>query len=329
VPHDRQGRAQVFKGALQSVCRKAAMTPEDYVKRLESVVASSASDRLDLLASEEHNYFVAARDALKGLGALADAFNSLFLETVERLNSESRPKVKQQLSDHYPLFVPRLVTAFRVLRAAENTAFDGYPLQGYTLLRNVFDDNVLTAAALQQITTFYAIEGVDPKAKVDPKTPIDASAILGARRRTEFAVTRVMVGADSGLSAVAREDLAKLNRLFDFETHGARLSLTHAMNWMQGRGGLEVTPKFDENGFAIFANRYCEIAWMTHRLLPQIQPPDAMFAGDWGDKWAILDDSFKMIVESLSTSLGKTVGSSFVEFIETKFPFNQARAFPL
>src|SRR5688572_4778888 len=58
---------------------------------------------------------------------LSDAFKSLFLESVELLNTEVRPKVKKPLSEFYPLFVARLTHSFQTLCAGERVALRGYP----------------------------------------------------------------------------------------------------------------------------------------------------------------------------------------------------------
>ena len=298
------------------------MTPEKFVATLQTVTAQSESDRLHILGQEEQAYSQVVAAKLKGLVALADAFNTIFLESLERVNTEIRPKIKATLPEIYAMFLPRLVNSFKILRAAQNVGFAGYPLQGYTLLRNVFDNNLLTSAALQNLTTFYAIEGIEPGKPVDPQ------ALKKLRRATEFDVFALMVGQKSDLSERAQSDLRKLDSLFDLETHGSRLSLIQAMQWMQGRAPLKVMPSYDDKEFAIFLNRFCEVAWMTHRLLPFMQPKEVLFESIWLDRWKIVDDAFQTCVQALSAEFGKSIGDSFVEFISVKFPFTSATTFP-
>ena len=88
-------------------------------------------------------------------------------------------------------------------------------------------------------------------------------------------------------------------------------------------------PQYSERAFAIFVNRYCEIAWMAHRLLPLMQPPDAPLSAPWKEKWRLLDDSFEYAVHSLKEELGKNIGAAMVELVKAKFPFNADTAFPL
>ena len=46
------------------------------------------------------------------------------------------------------LLIEKLVYAFLTLRAARITAHSGYPLQGFTLLRNIHDDCVLASTVM-------------------------------------------------------------------------------------------------------------------------------------------------------------------------------------
>jgi hypothetical protein len=67
------------------------------------------------------------------------------------------------------------------LCATERVATRGYPYHGYTLLRNLFDNLILSSAALQNIADFYSIEGLDPAERsINPK------ATRNLRKETEF-----------------------------------------------------------------------------------------------------------------------------------------------
>jgi hypothetical protein len=260
--------------------------------------------------------------ALEGYLALSDAFKCFFIETVELINTQLRPKVKRPVSEHYVIFLPRLTSDFRALCGAERVAINGYPYQGYTLIRNVFDSLVLSSAALQSVVDFYSIEGVEPGATFDPK----ASHRL--RKKAEFEARKKMTGKDSGLSDETVAELEKWDGLFDAETHGSRLSKTHAMEWMKGVGPLQVLPLYDEDMFAVFLNRYCEVGWMLHRLVPLAQPHNTLLDQNWADKWHVIDESFEQMVDSLTHQLGKRIGRVIVEFVKSKFPFSPSSAFP-
>ena len=201
-----------------------AISPEDFVKRLDSISEHEgvAYGRVHLLFDEEEKYGQAILQ-YKGYLALSDAFKCFFLETVELLNTECRPKVKTPLSEFYPLFVPRLAHSFQCLCGAERVAIRGYPYHGYTLLRNLFDNLVLTSAAFQKITDFYSVEGINPA------KPFDPNAFRKLRKVTEFAVRKKMTGDQSGLTKQTLDKLVQWDALFDYETHGARLRNLNAL----------------------------------------------------------------------------------------------------
>lgn len=301
-----------------------AMSPEEFVKRLDSISEHKGVPygRAHLLFDEEEKHGQSILQ-YKGYLALSDAFKCMFLETVESFNTECRPKVKAPLSAFYALFVPRVAHSFQSLCGAERVAICGYPYHGYTLLRNVFDNLVLTSAALQKITDFYSIEGIDPG------KPFDPNAVRKLRKATEFAVREKMTGSQSGLSKQTLDELAQWDALFDYETHGARLSLTHAQGWLRGTEPLPVLPKFVDSAFAMFMNRFAEVGWMAHRLTPLVQPPGTPLSDRWREKWRIVDESFEITVDSLTKQLGKNIGAAIVEFVKSKFPFNDQSHFPL
>lgn len=299
-------------------------TPEEIVERLYSISERDGVPYADieLLYREEQAY----KDAIqqyKGYLALSDAFKCFFLESVHLSNTYTRPRIKTPLSEFYALFIPRLVHSFRSLCASEKVATSGYPHQGYTLLRNVFDDTVLTSAALQKVTDFYSIEGIAPGSK------FDIDEVKKLRKATEFEVRRYMTGSSSGLSQATRDELQHWDSLFDFEVHGARLSLSSSKDWLAGISPLPVVPEFNEMQFALFMNRYLEIGWMVHRLIPLMQPPGLPFIEGWPEKWLVIDESFQSSTAALTEELGKKIGEAIVEFVIKKFPFNSASTFPL
>jgi len=274
------------------------------------------------LLDQERQYGMAVVTQLGGHVVLSDGFKCFFLESVELLNSECRPKVTDQLSEFYPIFVVRLVHGFQSLFAAERVAMSGYPYHAYTLLRNSFDNILLTSAAMQRMTDFYSIEGIDPL------MPLDIKGLKKKRKEVEYQVRKKMVGSESNLSQSTIDALKKWDELFDYEVHGSRLSLADSQGWLKGIEPLPVLPTFKPKQFAIFANRFTEIGWMLCRLVPLLQPANAPMSETWKKKWQVIDTSFGIAVESLS-EVGKKIGTAMVEFVKAKFPFSENSAFPL
>jgi hypothetical protein len=259
----------------------------------------------------------------KGYLALSDALKCFFSETVEAFNTLVRPSAEKPLSQYYSFLVPRLVRNYAALCGAERVAVKGYPFQGYTLLRNVFDSALHTSAALQHVVSFFTLEGLE----VDK--PFDKSKAKKLRKQAEFEANRRMTGSESGLPAAVIAELKVWDDLFDYETHGGRLSATLAMDWMKGTGPLHLLPRYDEQAWVLYMNRYTEIGWMLLRLLPNLQPPDYPFGSGWDYKWRVLDQSFAECVSGLSEHLGKPIGDALVALVESKFPFSEKSRFPL
>ena len=131
----------------------------------------------------------------KGHLALSDAAKCLFSETAEAFNTHVRPSADRPLSEYFSFLVPRLVRNFVTLCGAERVAIRGYPFQGYTLLRNVFDSILHTSAALQMVVDFYGLEGIE-RGK-----PFDKQKAKKLRKQTEVEANLRMTGIESGLTA--------------------------------------------------------------------------------------------------------------------------------
>jgi hypothetical protein len=260
---------------------------------------------------------------MSGYLALSDSFKAFYLETIERLNTECLPKVKTPLSNLHSLFVVRLNNNVQSLVGAERLALHGYPLQAYTIHRNTFDNAVLTAAILQKISDFYVIEGIDPTKQLDSKE------LKKRRKKAEREVMDKMLGKDSGLSCDTIREMQKLGDSYDLEVHGSHLSIARAVDFLKGSEPLSILPVFQKMEFALHMNRFVEIAWIVHRLLPAIQPPEAPLVGDWPKKWAILDDSFEVVLTSITEECEKKFGIAVIEFVKSKLPFNSGSVFPL
>src|SRR5689334_16982800 len=111
-----------------------AVDVAEFQKRLDDISEYEGVPfgRVNLIFEAEASYGNAAAKFI-GYLHLSDAFKSLFLETVELVNTELRPKVKSPLSEFYPLFMVRLAHSFQTLCGSERISLNGYPHHGYTL----------------------------------------------------------------------------------------------------------------------------------------------------------------------------------------------------
>lgn len=274
----------------------------------------SLADRSCLLAiqtAEARHHAKAAE--MKGFVALSNAFKSFLMETV-RLSSTWRsvPSASQTRA----WLLPRMAGSFHTICGAEHEALSGYPVPAFAQLRNVFDTAVISSAVAQRIATFEAAEGIQAEEAFDPKK-------IGARRkRTEFDIQAQMVGKNSGLSDITIAELEKLNSLFDFETHGQRMTATRTMSWMKGEGPLIFLPDYKQIDYALFINRYDEVTWMLHRLVPLMVPAGIVSTEHWSQRWRTLDLCFHQTIKAMSIDLKMAIGDAVIEFVTAKFPFN-------
>jgi hypothetical protein len=291
-------------------------------KRLADTFTTNGrfGDRVQVLldAESEHGYIYAT--TFHGQMALGESYKDFRLETFELLNKVVGMQSKVTVSHHYADFVGRHTMSFRELRAAELLCHSGYPMQGYSLLRNLFEQAILMSAVMQNLTNVEAIEGIGKG--------LDINRVKFERINEEKRIFGLMYGGKSGLSENTISELAKWDSLFDMEVHGNRLSKIDTLSWLKQKEPLAFVPKFNDLYLAMFMNRINEISWMQLRTLPSLQPEPLSFGDDWTVKWKVLDETFKAAVESLGTQLGKKISPAIIELVETKFPFGPDYKFP-
>ncbi len=300
------------------------MRPEEFRAALKAISFHEGVPfgRLEALDMREAQHRRDVSGQLGGYLDLSGAFKCFFIETVDLVNTDVQAKWKGQVAEFYPFLIARMAHSFRSLRGAECAAISGYPFSAFTILRNIFDDLVLTSAVLQKHTDLNSILGIVPGQQ------FEESVAKKRAVREEFRVRELMTGAKSGLSEETRDELMKLNKLFDFEVHGARLSLAAVGDWIRGTKPIPIVPMFDPKHFAVFMNRYVEVAWMIHRLTPALQLPGAFLSEEWKSKWRVLDSALEVAVYSLTAESGKKVGRAMKDFIHSKLPFDEDFCFP-
>jgi hypothetical protein len=178
------------------------MRPEEFVARVQATAMDQGVPfrRLRQLKQAEAAH-VARLAQLKGYSAIVDAFSCFVLETVEGYNATCRPAISVPVSADYLMFLQRFSHNFSSICAAQLIASNGYPLHGYTLLRNTFDNVIMTSAACQTLITFLEIERLEGIATDEVR---DQSKIRGRRKLVERRVQRITTGANSGLSQSRR-----------------------------------------------------------------------------------------------------------------------------
>jgi hypothetical protein len=141
-------------------------------------------------------YFV---QKFRGHRVLADSFLDFFGITV-RSAGEGHIKHGWPAHPYYRICVVEFVTQFRGIRAAELLSVNGYPLDGYSLQRNLKDQALFLGAIVGGISSFPALYGLN-ESTVTPWSKKDQQAALRRRRDEEKRILNQMIGKNSGLDA--------------------------------------------------------------------------------------------------------------------------------
>ena len=170
-----------------------------------------------------------------------------------------------------------------------------------------------------------------PKGSQNRKNEADKLEIKRALRiqRTEVEkeIFKLMSGTKSGLTLRTIEELRKWDDMFDNEIHGLTYSSLEAMDWLMGAGGLPILPTHSDDGTTMYVNRYAEVSWMLHRLMPLLQLPQHSLSTAWAEKWQALDNSFLQFSKGME-GIGKPIGPAIIEFVTTKFPYDASSRYP-
>jgi hypothetical protein len=221
---------------------------------------------------------------------------------------------------------------FRRVRACENLLLNGYPLDGYALLRDLKDRAIFLAAIVHNWTTWETLFGYGPGVPVPTSydqqlTETDQRLMRRNAEKEERRLLGLMLRKESGLDQNVLRAIQKWERLFNQEIHGAKLSFfTELGDWAVRKSELSIGPVPKDKHMGMYMNRICEIGWLVTRLLPYLQPVPHAFGEEWQMKWGILDDSFLYMQQGLSR-IGKDIGDAFITFVNKKFDFKDTLSY--
>lgn len=264
-----------------------------------------------------------------GSDILTCSFFEFFIETLE-LAAENA--FGGQLSNDNKTYIPFYVSmfaTFRNFRATEVTKNNGYPLDGFALLRDLKDRAIHLGAVVLGAAEILALHGVGVDDRAKKWTEIDYKRVRRRRIAEENTAMKVMVGSDSGLSDDDRRELEKWRDLFHEEVHGSRFTYVEDFRRLVVDRRLPpFGPEPHENvrDVSMFLNRSLEVAWMVLRIFPFLQLRPRAFGEGWVAKWELLDEACRLQSESLG-DLGKPIGYAFIRFMDAKFPFSPDTAF--
>ncbi|SRR5258708_1426006 len=301
------------------------MTTKEKWQQLEEQLSDLFTERgiigrkVFALQSAEQSVGQRVVERFKGYQILSDSFKQFYIETFQLVNRN----VPGPLPHIYADFVARQTKYFLTLRASEVSLLHGYPLQGYSLLRNLVEQAFIRSAVLTGVADYADVEGMFGDGR-----PFDPKAHLRKKKNAEREVFAKMFGDKSGLSSETIQQLRRWDDLFDKELHGLVLSMSDAVGFLKGEGPIAFIPEYNEKFTTMYINRFAEVGWMLHRLLALLQPAQIAFPAKWGEKWNALDASFQGFSEGLAHESGKRIGAAILELVPAKFPFSSSSRFP-
>lgn len=297
------------------------MNVGEWQKRLEITfgIDGIVGRRLLDILDAERIYGAHIAETYHGHLVLINSFLDFYIETFQMAMQWINQNGWSKLPPMYSYATLCNAVTFRSFRAADTLFMNGYPYDGYSLLRDIKDRAIFLAAVIHKITSFLLLEGLAD----ETVAPNNMKIIIANRRKEETRVHDLMIGKKSGLPHRIVQDLERWEQLFNQEVHGSRFTMAEiAMNWKEGNAPLHLGPIYDKSGMAMYMNRASEICWMLTRTLPFIQPAEDAFGKNWKSKHRILDDSFEHMLKSLE-KMGKQIASSFTYFVKNKFAFDE------
>ena len=183
------------------------------------------------------------------------------------------------------------------------------------------DRAIFLAAIAHNITTFPAIQGY-LETKI-PDWPAYNKRIKNPRKKEESRVLDCMIRKKSSMPKEILGELEKWEKLFNEEIHGSKLSYnTELTYWIKSQRSPSIGPIPNELSMGIYMNRAIEIAWLTVRLFPYLQPVENAFGEDWRKRQKILAESLRFMEESFIQE-DKKIFDAFIYFVDQKFSFSE------
>jgi hypothetical protein len=226
---------------------------------------------------------------------LTDAFLDFFAETLQtQLAFHSQCGWPKNEPNYVPTFLMYL-TIFHTVRATEVLSVNGYPLQGYALQRSIKDQVFTLWAMANNMMGLIEMFGWQEGLTFSATRTEDNRKIAANRMKIERKIRSLIIGKESGLSQETQNELLNWDLLFNVETHRGLFTLFSALdNVLKGKLDA-VGPSPDEKNDAMFVNRSNELNWMILRLIPCIRREELVWSDEWGKKWDLLEESFRMI----------------------------------
>ena len=163
----------------------------------------------------------------KGHRTPTNSFLDFFAVTLDDVASKAKNFICGWPKEmpYYNVFLASFLTLFRSMRAAEIVAVNGYPLDGYALLRNAKDQTgCILGAIAGGLSSFSDLHGGKGLTSGRKLTSAEMDKVLGNRKKEEHRIRRHIEGGQRfGFSHGPNRRVTTLGSLFNYEVHGGRL----------------------------------------------------------------------------------------------------------
>lgn len=231
---------------------------------------------------------------------------------------------------YYTPVLVQYIANFKNLRATYILFEKGYPFDGFALLRDLSERAIFYAAAGNKYITIPDLFGhIGLDENLENITDEQRDQIQNKIKETGKKAVKELLGNFRQNYKQFYDELEILRDLFNREVHSSKLTYANQLiPWVKGMRSPSLGPIDDDEdqGLIMYMNRFAEIGWMHHRLLPLLQFNNNSFDTDWKDKWIIIDESFHFLVKSLSES-GLLIADAIIKLLDTEFNFNPSHSF--
>ncbi len=268
------------------------------------------------LENKYEDYFI---KKFQGQDIILNSFEGFYIDTLKLVANLSR---QRSLSEILKFMTAMHVVSFRRFRAAHIVFLKGYPFDAVSLLRGLFECVLEIAAIGHNVVSVNDI--YEALFDGNRKTLTEKQQIKKIRDhsiKVQQKINAVMIGKDSGLTQEIIENISVWKWLLHNSVHKSFSAMaTQCGQFLKGESRLSLLHDVDDKQAAFYMNISCEIAWMLLRTFPLLQSYTDEFGHDWGNKWKVLDDSFR----ERDMGLAKDLPNAIKIFIEEKLNFKKS-----
>lgn len=269
---------------------------------------------------KEQLYGAYVRRNLHGYMVLGNSFQTFLYDSLVACLEQYRKPNSTSGAPYQPVFFLDCLTLFRSCRATDSLLYRGYPLDAYSLLRDVLDRAIFLDAWALGLSTYQALNAT---AVLKEAAGLDRDEVSDqmrkAREDEQRRLLKLMIGTESGFDSDTIVWIRRWRSLFNLQVHGSRLAFASDFgNWVRGKEQLSIGPVPKDRSITMYTNSSPEIYWMILRILPFLQLSPGSFGASWAMKWKVLNESFDLH-QAAFEALGKPMGTAVRRFIESKF----------